>query len=444
MPASPSEPSRLIVRFRVEIASPMLTRRLYYLLKHYHNQWMTPSRMAQWQTKYLRRIVAHACKTVPYYRTLFERAKLVPGDISCLQDLAKIPITRKQDILNLPLRDRLSSRYLQAKLLAHPTGGSTGKVTDVCFTERYDDIRAANLFRTYLANGYRFTFTIANLQYLPLATNKLSRFGLLKRIGVPFHLPFDEQISLLASLRPQVIEGYPSRIALLARAIVDKKAPALNPRVVFTNSETLTDTLRRQIQDALGVMPTNVYEMWEFGTVAWECPRHQALHLSADHAIMEVLIDGREAPPGETGEIVGTNLFNYAMPFIRFATDDLGSKVATSCACGRTLPLTREVVGRATERLFLSDGRQFVATTQLDAAMYEAVGVREYQCVQRERGALEVLVVVDKRFTAKEGERVEKMLAELFRLERVRLERVESIPTTPVGKRKTFVSEILN
>jgi phenylacetate-CoA ligase len=422
----------------------MMRRKLYYLLKHHRNQWLPADRLSDLQDRLLRRLVDHAYRTVPYYRTLFQSVNLRPEDIRGVQDIGNIPITTKQMLLKVPLIERTSTSYRLADLSCHPTGGSTGIITDVCFTESYDDLRAAFQFRTYFANNYRFTDTIANLQYLPVSTNPLTRFGLLKRVGIPFDMPLDEQISLLASLRPQVLEGYPSRLAQIARNLADKGSSPVIPKLVLTNSETLTPTLRRQIKNAFSITPTDVYEMWEFGTIAWECACHDGLHINADHSIIEILKNGVVAPPGESGEIVGTNLFNDAMPFIRYATGDCGTGTDKRCACGRTLPLMREILGRATEKIVLSDGTAFIATTQLDAAMYETTGVREYQCVQREKGTLDVMVVADGRFTPQEKERIEQRLAHLFKLGRVRLERVESIPKTPVGKRKTFVSEILN
>jgi phenylacetate-CoA ligase len=67
---------------------------------------------------------------------------------------------------------------------------------------------------------------------------------------------------------------------------------------------------------------------------------------------------GDEVSPGESGEIVCTSLFNYAMPFIRYALDDVGiPSERVECSCGVGFPLIKVVEGRKTSLLTFSSGR---------------------------------------------------------------------------------------
>ena len=57
------------------------------------------------------------------------------------------------------------------------------------------------------------------------------------------------------------------------------------------------------------------------------------------------------------GKMVITDLFNYGMPFIRYATGDRAVAGFTSCECGRGLPLMRKIVGRQLDVIRTPDGR---------------------------------------------------------------------------------------
>src|SRR5438874_13768587 len=53
----------------------------------------------------LRETVAYACARAPHVRRSFETAGIRPDDVPSLDDLAKIPITRKDDLPSLQASD---------------------------------------------------------------------------------------------------------------------------------------------------------------------------------------------------------------------------------------------------------------------------------------------------------------------------------------------------
>src|SRR5205085_8745738 len=64
----------------------------------------------------------------------------------------------------------------------------------------------------------------------------------------------------------------------------------------------------------------------------------------------------RAARPGETGEVVITDLHNLAQPLIRYVGGDSAvARPAVPCKCGRTLPRIGPIEGRVTDTL--RDGR---------------------------------------------------------------------------------------
>jgi phenylacetate-CoA ligase len=250
-------------------------------------------------------------------------------------------------------------------------------------------------------------------------------------------------MDLLIDLDANILEGYPSRLEEVAAEILRRGSVAIRPKLVFSNSEKLHPAVRSKLRNAFGVEPTDVYESWEFGTVAWECPRHSGFHVNEDALILEIVReDGTEAEPGEEGEVVITDLHNRAMPFIRYATGDLAVRSDAPCECGITFPLLNEFVGRTSEKLYTSDGGSFAATTHLCGIISQFEGVAQYQFVQNEIGALDLRVVCSDEFMAQSVEKCRKEIMEFFGLESLNVGRVERIEKTSVGKYKTFVSNV--
>jgi phenylacetate-CoA ligase len=91
--------------------------------------------------------------------------------------------------------------------------------------------------------------------------------------------------------------------------------------------------------------------------------------------------EGLHVEPGESGELVITNLYFYAMPFIRYSVGDMGILSAEECSCGRGLPLMRAIEGRDVDFIVLADGRR-VSPYLLTCAIEDIPGILRYQIVQ--------------------------------------------------------------
>ena len=64
---------------------------------------------------------------------------------------------------------------------------------------------------------------------------------------------------------------------------------------------------------------------------------------------------GEQCLPGDTGHVVATSLYNYAMPVIRYRFKDLVT-VGGPCSCGRNLPVISKILGREKGLFRLADG----------------------------------------------------------------------------------------
>src|SRR5579884_4227208 len=89
------------------------------------------------QDELLRSMVAYVYERVPFYRDTFGRAGLKPDDIRSVEDLPKLPFTRKQDLKeHYPFGLLAVPREQTVRI--HASSGTTGKATVVCYTR--DDL----------------------------------------------------------------------------------------------------------------------------------------------------------------------------------------------------------------------------------------------------------------------------------------------------------------
>src|SRR2546423_8189267 len=105
--------------------------------------------------------------------------------------------------------------------------------------------------------------------------------------------------------------------------LADKKVTPHSPKSILVGAEKLHPFQRELIERVFGAPVFETYGSREFMLIGAECDRHDGLHLTAEQLLVEVLEDdGSPTPQGEEGNVVVTDLYNYGMPFIRYATGD--------------------------------------------------------------------------------------------------------------------------
>src|SRR5258706_4441669 len=173
-----------------------------------------------------------------------------------------------------------------------------------------------------------------------------------------------------------------------------------------------------------------------------ECERHTGLHLTQETLRVEILDDdGRASPPGAEGNDVITALYNYGMPFVRYANGDRAvSGCGGGCACGRGLPLLKQVTGRHLDVLRTPDGRR-IAGVFFPHLMKDFAAVARFQVVQERIDRVELRVVFASPLAPAERRRLETRVREaLGPAVRFDLSEVTQIPLTPAGKLRVVVS----
>ena len=413
-------------------------------------QWLPPERLRELQEYRLRTFLALAVRNVPYYYEKFDELHLRPQDVRSVAELGVIPCLTKQDIRdNL---ERMRSRKAR-KVTQFATGGSTGQplIFYLGPTRVSSDVAARMRAEAWFGVGIgdreyaiwgspvelRKQDHLRNLRDRILRTRLLPAFEMSPATMTRY---LDE----MSRTKCARVFGYPSSIALLcdhARR-EGRDLRRLGVRVVFVTAEYLQHEWRLAIQEAFGCPVANGYGGRDSGFVAQECPAG-GMHTTADRLIVEIVDEkGNALPPGQTGEIVVTNLDTPEMPFIRYRTGDVGVLAAKLCSCGRTLPLLEKIEGRKTDFIVTPDGRVMHGLS-LMYVIRELEGVAGFRITQKQLTEFEVDLVCTRNYDPGNETRIREGFQRRMRAPvKVAIHYCEAIPPTSSGKARYVISHV--
>lgn len=308
----------------------------------------------EYQLSELKKLIA-VSKNSEYYKCLFEQLKIDINDFKDIKDIKKIPILEKDS-----LRGHESSFYTDNRRdnLTFHTSGSTGTPLTVKMSKADFRDRMAILERLRLCHGVN-----RKMRYITFVGKIINNrnkkcfwryniFGHQLVMSV-YDLHQDNKlhyINKIKSYKPDVIEGYPSALSVIAQWIVEENI-SLSVKAVFVTAETLTAEQKEIMEKAFKCRIINYYGSTEGAPMITQC-EHGNLHISYETGIIEFLReDGTDADPGELANMVVTSFSSKVTPLIRYKIDDLAIYSLKKCACGRNTLVVEEIVGRVDDVL---------------------------------------------------------------------------------------------
>jgi phenylacetate-CoA ligase len=396
------------------------------------SQWLPPSEIEALQWGRFQALIGHAYETVPYYRRVFDERSLRPADITGMEDLLRLPVLDKS-IIRAHQDDFLSSAYDRKALIRSATGGTTGDPMPFYFDRTSYERRHAAAMRGDSWAGWRLCggeFYIWGVPLIPLAgwtryKKLLHHAGLRRTVVNGFVMTSDEirsGVEQYNRLRPSVVVGYTNAIYEFARYVKSLGLSMHQPRGVITSAEKLYAHQRSLIEEVFRAPVFDRYGCREVMMVGAECEQHSGMHATADNLLVEIVRNGRHCEPGETGEVLLTDLHNYGMPLIRYKPGDAASWKGRDCACGRGLPLLDVVEGRVLDVISTPSGKM-VPGEAIVFMFTQLSRVSQYQVIQERREELTIRMVVDSPFTEPEQRLFTELCERAFGREmRVRVE----------------------
>jgi phenylacetate-CoA ligase len=296
---------------------------------------------------------------------LFDQNGIKPSDIQSVADLSLIPITSKKDLQLLPPENVVARGVNPENLITHRTSGSSGEpliIRRTWFEERLFGLLRLRMLRNY---GLRFKDRQASVGLVReeryfhdrLSLKIPQAFGFLRKVRVNCLLPPNEIVRVLRNLHPDILSGFSGVLSHISQTINDEDLLSIHPKFVVVGAEVLTPLMRSQIAQAFRAPVFDYYASHEFGLIGWECKKTGEIHTCDDSIVLEILNNERAADPGDRGEVVGTSLHSFAMPFIRYRLGDIVTKGNETCPCGQPFSTIRAIQGRMLDYFPLPDGR---------------------------------------------------------------------------------------
>ncbi len=428
------------------------SHRLRYLAELEKSQFWSRERLLEHQWARFRKIVTHAYATCSYYRESFRRSGIVPEDLRSPEDINLVPTVTKEDIQEHGAR-LISENYQQDKLIRDMTGGSTGSPMVFYYDNDRLDTRTAATIRHNRWAGWDIGDRSAILWGAP---RDIQRSGRLKdslrdwildrRLTLDAALLDDAAMARfadkLSEYHPKVLLAYANTLGLFAKYVRDRGISGVSPETAVCSAEVLTDENRRLIEETLSCTVYNRYGCREFAVIASECDRHDGMHINAENLMVEVIADGQSRQE-QDGEIVVTDLRNFAMPMIRYRIRDVGRIKSHSCACGRGLPLMQISGGRVTDFLTRTDGKKVSGIVVATYVITNLPGIRQIQFVQNEMRKIVINLVKGEAWSSRTADVLQERVREFLGPEiEIRTEFLADIPSEKSGKYRFSISTL--
>ncbi|AGK60510.1 phenylacetate-CoA ligase [Archaeoglobus sulfaticallidus PM70-1] len=364
------------------------------------------------QMKRLRFTLKNAYENVPFYHRKFREAGIKPEDIKKREDMAKVPLTVKEDLReNYPFG--LFAVDKKEIIRIHTSSGTSGKPKVVGYTR--DDLEnwINMVARCLYMVGIRDHDVFQNMVSYTFFTGGLGFHYAAERIGamvVPSGTgQTEKQIQYMFDFGTTVIHATPSyamHIKEVAEGMgIDPREIGL--RIGCFGAEPWSDNTRKRLEDAYDIKAYDSYGLSEMNGpgVAFECEEQYGLHIWADHYFIEI-IDPETLEPvsdGEKGELVLTPLTKQALPLIRYRTGDITYILDEGkCSCGRTHPRIHRILGRSDDMVVIRGINVF--PSQIEDVLMRIPEVGDhFQVLITRNGSLDEITVrvemVDEVFT---------------------------------------------
>ena len=411
-----------------------------------------PGRLVTAREARLREVLSHAFERSPYWR---ERSVHIPGSLlleSPAEALRLVPLLDKVALQRSALELRAEGRLGRVSLKT--TGGSTGQAVTVL---KNAEALAGEMAASWLGYGWvgiRIGDRAVRFWGNPASARRRLRFlaadvAMHRRRFSAFAFgpeDLERYWRICTRFRPDYFYGYVSMLVAFADYLHGRKydGRSLGLRAVVSTSEVLGEPQARLLADTFGCPVQNEYGCGEVGPIAYSCPEG-ALHIMAMNVWVEVLSpSGTPVPPGDSGELVVTDLHNTAMPLLRYRVGDQGA-LGDACRCGRPWPVLARIWGRAYDFVEGVDGRRYHGEFFLyffEELRDRGNGVEQFQVTQAGARILRFDVVVSAASEAKVRVAIMQWVARVLPGMDVVVRAVPAIQRAPSGKMRLIVNDV--
>jgi len=396
---------------------------------------------------YLKRLLLHASKHVPYYHRLLKNVGVVNSENVEFSNFDKIPMLTKEIMRS---EDLISDDYLKRNWYYNFSGGSTGEPTKFIQDSNYYKWR--NATNKYYYNDMLGIDEI-NIKKILLWGSPRDIFegdmGFKDKIGWwltntiflnSFRLTeadIEKYVKTINGYKPDLIRGYAGSLFELCRFIETKNISIYRPKIIVSSAETLTSEMREKIESVFSTKLYDFYGSRETTSMAGECI-DGLLHIFEFNNYIEILDENNQpVKNGQEGRIIVTNLHNYSMPFVRYEIGDLAVLGSNMCKCGNILPTLEKICGRIEEQFIKKNGDVVIGYffVHLMGVVVNKGFIKKFQIIQEDYDKIRILVIPNKILPDVEKKDIEgKIRVQMGQGCKIIWDLVDDIPKTKSGK----------
>ena len=353
-----------------------------------NNEALSSEKLADLNFYKRKKIVQYAYDNIPFYYTFYNQSGFHPSMFVTEKDWIKIPILDKKMIrenYNELLCRNLSSKYYKETT----TGGSTGVPLKLIIDKRWhSEVLSWRYLRWWGVSPASNMGIIS--RGVPKGTwSKLKKYILwwpTKRVYLDASCmsisDIQDFVIRIKKYKIEVIQGYVGGIEKVADYIIKNNIIITSVKLVWSSSSPLSKNARERIQKAFNCKVMDQYGSCEIASMAVERPLSNSLSINSDYIHLEIVDEyGDLCDENILGNIIVTNLENYAFPLIRYNIGDKSSLKEKDVT--NIFPEIDYVKGRTTDMVILPDGSyldgSYLTTIFDDYTSY----IHSFQVIQR-------------------------------------------------------------
>lgn len=414
-------------------------RQALQLLENVEGGRWSDAEVDSYQQRQVEALLAHTMQTVPNYEGMMS---------SRLNDW---PVMNKSAYRN-DYDGWLSSVFQKDKLIKMSTSGSTGTP----FTCYQDAGKKRHVNAEVLYYNGQTGYKIGRRTiYLRSVVSEISKSALAQFAQNIFLLNctdlsdegIEEKLDFIRRKTEgceAMMMGYSSTLDAFRKYFERKgydKAKGCRLMGVVGGSTMLYDNTREAMERAFGCKCFSRYANEENGFLGQDGIENNVFLMNRANYVTEILKMDRDKPAamGEIGRIVVTDLYNYAMPMIRYDTGDVGAWQQIEWN-GRKRMAVGSFGGRVVDMIFNSKG-DAVSPHSISTAMWKWKCVEQYQFVQTGAGQYEIRLNL-KGSSIDEQELISDLKRVVGEDANIKISYCHEIPVLASGKRRYIVNEM--
>lgn len=415
--------------------------------------WPAPQ-LLDYQRTQLEHLVRHAKASVPFYESRLDMLFSPFGTIDWDQ-WYKVPILTRRDLAEH--REAMLARALPAHhgaVKVFSSSGTTGMPITVTQNRFATATSNAALFRAHKWHDIDWSKRLCNRSIIdpsvaawpegaargPWGPSWADGASLGRRFDVNQFASSANTLEFLARNQIDYLISGANAVHVLALEATRLGIELPLDRIMLHGGGA-TEACRTACEQAFGARLMPLYSSKEGHRMAHTCPSGDHYHVHAENLMLEIVDeDGRSCAPGEIGRVVITPFYSTAQPLMRYDHGDL-AVAGAACACGRTLPVLEEIVGRANHIFRLPDGRHVYR--RLPDSLRRTLGAALWQIAQVGSAELELRYVLADGATPCDEAGVAAAVREYYDNDfAVSVRRLAEAPVTTAGKFIEYVSEL--